>query len=303
MTKRILEAIFYVVVFLAVQAIVEIAARLVFHSSLISHPSSRLEGGHVVVGAIVSSIITIALFAWQHWTPVSRDYLRSRPWAVIVWTALLAIGTIIPSAWLQEQMGAEMPEVYKQLFIRIMNHPLGYLTIGILVPVAEEVVFRGAMLRTLLKVIAPSQPPPEGEGRVRKSRNLRLLPLGGRSGGGRLRSGWGSREGMAVLLSALVFGACHGNLPQFVHATLIGLLLGWLYLRTGSIVPGIVFHWVNNTIAFVVARLMPGLTETDLIDLCGGDLRRELLYVGFSLCIFLPALYQLHLRTKRPAAD
>ena len=174
MTKRILEAIFYVVVFLAVQAIVEIAARLVFHSSLISHPSSRLEGGHVVVGAIVSSIITIALFAWQHWTPVSRDYLRSRPWAVIVWTALLAIGTIIPSAWLQEQMGAEMPEVYKQLFIRIMNHPLGYLTIGILVPVAEEVVFRGAMLRTLLKAI-PTPDPSTREGNKGRASGVSFL--------------------------------------------------------------------------------------------------------------------------------
>ena len=76
-----------------------------------------------------------------------------------------------------------------------------------------------------------------------------------------------------------------------------------MYWRTGSIVPGIVFHWVNNTIAYVVSRLMPGLTDADLIDLCGGDLRRELLYVAFSLCIFLPALFQLHHRMKRSAAD
>ena len=74
-----------------------------------------------------------------------------------------------------------------------------------------------------------------------------------------------------------------------------------MYWRTGSIVPGIVFHWVNNTIAYVVCMLMPGMTDADLIDLCGGDLRRELLYVASSLCIFLPALFQLHRRMKRCA--
>ena len=259
MSKKILEPILYVIVFLVVQVFVEIIARLVFHST-------DTDATATVVKAIVSSIITIAVFAWLRWSPFSRSYLQSRPWDVVLWTALLAVGTVLPSAFLQEHLGMELPPEYEQIFLRIMNHPLGYLAVGILVPVAEEMVFRGAILRT-------------------------LLHNGNRS------------TILAILVSALLFGACHGNLPQFFHATLIGLLLGWMYWRTGSIVPGIVFHWVNNTIAYVVSRLMPGLTDADLIDLCGGDLRRELLYVAFSLCIFLPALFQLHHRMKRSAAD
>jgi sodium transport system permease protein len=51
---------------------------------------------------------------------------------------------------------------------------------------------------------------------------------------------------IAVGCSALIFGLFHINPYHVVAATVVGLLLGWVALESGSIVPGILIHLVNN---------------------------------------------------------
>jgi sodium transport system permease protein len=58
----------------------------------------------------------------------------------------------------------------------------------------------------------------------------------------------------AILLSALMFGFLHVLLSlfqQLFNATLLGIVLGLLAVRSRSIFPGILFHFLNN--AFAVA--------------------------------------------------
>ena len=83
------------------------------------------------------------------------------------------------------------------------------------------------------------------------------------------------------------------------HAFLIGLLLGWFYYRTGSVVPGVAFHWVNNSIAYVGYNMYPD-SSLKLVDLFGSQ-RTVIAAVLFSLFILLPSLYQLHLRMRKAA--
>ncbi|MBP7174644.1 MAG: CPBP family intramembrane metalloprotease [Thermoclostridium sp.] len=52
-----------------------------------------------------------------------------------------------------------------------------------------------------------------------------------------------------LVISSVIFGVMHMNLPQFVGATLSGLLLGWAYIKTKSIVLPIFIHAVHNSIA------------------------------------------------------
>ena len=106
---------------------------------------------------------------------------------------------------------------------------------------------------------------------------------------------------MPIAISALIFGAAHGNVPQFVHATILGLLLGWMFYRTDSIVPGVVLHWVNNSAAYLIANLIPNSEDAALIDIFSGDSRAVLMALGFSCCLILPALFQLALRMKKAA--
>ena len=63
------------------------------------------------------------------------------------------------------------------------------------------------------------------------------------------------RTRSAILLSALMFGFLHVLLSlfqQLFNATLLGIILGFLAVRSRSILPGILFHFLNNTLA--VAR-------------------------------------------------
>ena len=63
------------------------------------------------------------------------------------------------------------------------------------------------------------------------------------------------RTRTAILLSALLFGMMHvlfSLFQQLFPATLLGLLIGLLAVRSRSLLPGIVFHMVNNGLAVVM---------------------------------------------------
>ena len=53
----------------------------------------------------------------------------------------------------------------------------------------------------------------------------------------------------AVLLTALLFGLLHMNPTQFFYAFAMGIVLGLLFVLSGSIWPGILFHFLNNAMA------------------------------------------------------
>jgi len=53
----------------------------------------------------------------------------------------------------------------------------------------------------------------------------------------------------SIIISALLFGALHMIIYQFVSVTLLGILLAWLAWETGSLLPGIMLHFLNNALA------------------------------------------------------
>ena len=184
--KDILDILWYVVVFFLLQ--------IVFGAILGAFKLSL--GMTTIITTVLSSGLTIFLFLKLRWTPVSPSWMQTRPWIVLTWSVLLALGTIIPSERLVEVLQMEMPEQMMKMFEEVMKKPIGYVVIGILAPFAEEVVFRGAILRKLLGMMDEK------------------------------------RHWVAIVLSALVFGLVHLNIPQGIHAFLIGLLLGWVPHRS-----------------------------------------------------------------------
>ena len=271
--RNILNVLCYLAAFLIIQYVMMLVVGtiwLVVKGTTVSTALNQVatgmlanDGMALAIITAASSLVTILVFMLLRWSPFSRTYLRSRPWGVLFWVFVLTFGTIIPSEWLLEQLDVEMSESTQHMFEQIMSTPVGYVAIGLLAPLAEEMVFRGAILRVLLKVF---------------DRRWHWLP---------------------IVISAVLFGAVHGNMAQFLHAMLLGLLLGWLYYRTDSIVPGVVLHWVNNSIAYVIFNLLPQATEGKLIDLFAGNQRAVWMALGFSLCILLPSLFQLNERMKR----
>ena len=58
------------------------------------------------------------------------------------------------------------------------------------------------------------------------------------------------REGLpflpAAVVSALLFGAMHANMVQFIYASVVGLLLAWIYERYGNLKAAVLFHAIGN---------------------------------------------------------
>lgn len=55
-------------------------------------------------------------------------------------------------------------------------------------------------------------------------------------------------EMTAIIVSSVLFGMMHMNPMQFPGAACIGLLLGYLTVRTKSLIPAILAHIINNTL-------------------------------------------------------
>ena len=269
--KEILNVLWYLVVFVLIQLGVTYATLFI---EMALHPQTDADlnttiknllsnDTTLVLISVIGSVLMIALFVWRKWVVLSRTYLRSNPWFTLLWVVFLGLGSILPLQWIYEQLNISLSMEMEEMFKSIMGNRWGYLALGILAPLAEEMVFRGAILRTLLNYF-----------------NGRMY--------------W-----VPIIVSALLFGLVHGNMAQLLNAFLIGILLGWMYYRTESIVPGIVLHWVNNTVAYTMYKLMPQMNDGKLIDLFHGNNR--LMYMGLacSLLVFIPSLYQLYVRLRK----
>ena len=57
----------------------------------------------------------------------------------------------------------------------------------------------------------------------------------------------------AVVYTALMFGLMHGNIAQFLYATGIGLIFGYVAVKTNSIRYTVLLHIVVNTFSTVIA--------------------------------------------------
>lgn len=268
--KSILQAALYVSTFIVIQTTFQLLSILIYSFlkgisfSVIAAGLSNGKFSEVlIISNLLFSIAAILLFVKLKWTPISRTYLQSKPWGVFFWAAMLSIGFILPAEFIYERIQLEMSDNMVELFSGIMRQPLGYLILGILAPITEEIVFRGALLRVLLETFGHQ------------------------------------KRWIAIVISALIFAVIHGNVAQGTHAFIGGIALGWLYMRTRSVLPGIVLHWVNNSIAYITFNLLSDMSDGKLIDFFHGDER--MMYGGlfFSLCIFIPAIFQLSMRMKR----
>jgi hypothetical protein len=250
------KAFIYLIVFLAIQLVAGLVVQGLW--TLISGENASANATCIILTTILFSIAVMVVFLLAKWSEVSPNWIRKRPWVTLIWCVLAALGAIIPSVWMQEHM-PELPNIAEDAFDMIMKDRWGYVSVGLMAPLAEELVFRGAILRELLR--------------------------------------WSSRPWVAIAISALFFAAAHMNPAQIPHAFLIGMLLGWMYYRTDSIIPGVAYHWINNSVAYVMYNLYPS-SDITLTDICGSE-RTVLMAVAFSLCIFLPALFQLNMRLKK----
>lgn len=250
------NALIYFFVYAAIQAGVGVA---VMGAWSMATGSPDITATELIVSMVVCNAIAIALFLLTKWSKVSPNYMKTHPWGVLFWSSLVAVGAVIPIAWLQELMPS-LPNIVANEMGMMVNDEWGYFVIALLAPFVEELIFRGAILRALLEKI--------------------------------------NKHWVAIAISALLFALIHANPAQMPFAFVAGLFLGWTYYRTGSIIPGVAYHWINNSIAFAMAKIYQD-PDIPLIAVFGGNQTAVYMAVVFSLCILIPSIFQLHQRMKR----
>lgn len=128
-----------------------------------------------------------------------------------------------------------IPEHLMQDYAEASSYLDGEVTLAmilatvIMAPVLEEVLFRGLVFKSLL-------------------RGMPLIP--------------------ALILQAFIFGLMHGQIIWVCYATVIGIVLGVIKTRYGSLYPCILFHFVFNGWSFfipLIYRFIPDSIYTSIV--------------------------------------
>lgn len=102
----------------------------------------------------------------------------------------------------------------------------------------------------------------------------------------------------ALFLSSLIFGVIHLNPIQTFGAFFMGLFLGWIYLRTHSLVLPIFLHVFNNFTSVLISRIMGG--EAKLAELFPNT---TAYYVATGFSALAAIVLFLVMRKKIPLPD
>lgn len=103
----------------------------------------------------------------------------------------------------------EMRNILQKIYLYLEKYPVsGCITIGIIAPIVEEVLFRGIILQGFLN--------------------------------------YGYKKVNSLLLSSFIFSVPHVTPWQMVGAFFLGITIGWIFLHSQSLVLVIFLHLVNN---------------------------------------------------------
>ena len=130
---------------------------------------------------------------------------------IIFGAALCVLGNYMVDAFGLSEMSVSYKEAESYLYMAAF--PVQILSSGFLIPLAEEIIFRGLGYASLRE----------------------KLPF------------W-----LSAVLSAALFGLYHGNLPQGVYAFLIGLAVAWLYEVFRTLLAPYLFHVSANLLSLSV---------------------------------------------------
>lgn len=91
-------------------------------------------------------------------------------------------------------------------------------------------------------------------------------------------------DGFAVVVSSLLFASSHFSLASFPSVFVFGLFFGYLFCKTGSVIPSTVFHFLNNLLAFLLAVIKRSSPESY-------EKVSAYIVVFFAFCAIISVLY------------
>jgi membrane protease YdiL (CAAX protease family) len=190
-------------------------------------PAPAMLGGMIFGFLLATGLLLAREESRGRWRAWPREEWVVPRRALAAWLlAVLALGVVLSEVdnWFRYFWAPprSVVELF-QLIGNVRENPVLIVTAVVVVgPICEEFILRGVVLRGLLRRMTPNR---------------------------------------AILLSAFLFSLMHLNPWQAIATFVIGLLLGWAYVRTRSLGLCIVAHVANNALAVgstLVADWVPG---------------------------------------------
>lgn len=199
-----------------------------------------------------------------------------KAWQMVLITVLLTFATMISADYINylnfkaTTSTPAMKAFYDQI-VELLGQMTGgpfwssFLLAAIFAPIFEEWLCRGMILRGLLTKMKPA---------------------------------W------AIVVSALFFAIIHMNPWQALNAFIIGVIMGYVYYKTGSLILTMIIHFVNNGTAVILSQFS-SLEEVDFwIDIIPKGSYITLSVVGvICLYVCLMAFRRIPLEQKRGNID
>ena len=113
----------------------------------------------------------------------------------------------------------------------------------------------------------------------------------------------GNGKFRAVLVTAVMFGISHGVVQQSIAATFMGLLLGWVALRTGSVLPCILIHFTNNALSVSLERIANSGWNGSWVFLTTTESGPQYQPVWICVSIFAAVSCLMYFNSIGPAVD
>lgn len=188
--------------------------------------------------------------------PIFRFVPKKPNSVVVLWGFVL----LMLSSIVFEPLLNLIPDTNQEALGNLVNRGWwGFATTIFLVPVVEEILFRGIIQESVMREY----------GKVR-----------------------------GLLFAAFIFALAHIAVPQqAVGAFFGGLILGYVYYRTRSLIPVIIIHILNNAVAYLMMTIFDVGIVT-LSDLVSNNVLYWILY-GVSTAIFVVAVVALVIQLRQ----
>jgi len=165
--------------------------------------------------------------SWSEMLPMKAD---TNVWKMSILASVLVI-VASPTVWFLAFLNMQIPlpealveierqqtELIEGFLTSDFNIALALFHVAMVPAICEEILYRGFVLNLLR----------------------------------RTKAIWTS-----ILITGIIFGFYHLRLSQVIPLSVIGIFLGWITIKSRSLIPAMLAHFVNNAFSVILVRVMP----------------------------------------------
>jgi membrane protease YdiL (CAAX protease family) len=243
----VLQAIHLLVLYIFIQSLVDFPLAMIDYyndTEYLYHPVKKILLGVVSTLFIMYYGFKKSQMPFNQVFPVkSFNPLIIIPLITFLWSIQVLLE--IPNKIMDQYIPP--PDWFWEMFNKIFEGDFGFwgafMKVAVVAPIVEELIFRGIILHGFRRNYSPF---------------------------------------VAVLMSALLFALFHLNPWQFPATFMLGLLLGFIMLRTNNILLAILGHSINNFLVLISITYMKEIQSLSFYQL-----QKPLIYLSGLIIVII----------------